>query len=167
MSKVKLIRPLTLLKAAVILTLLPYTSTSTLPSSDPAPGRSPGPPLDVDVQTEDVKLTEETETVNPELETYDESTTGGEVVDMTTTEVNEVTSESEIVNACAYAHLASEDDVVTLSVSDSDVNLTLSHPVFEAEELVRGVVYEGEFYFVVDKDHNWFGNHARLSFVFG
>lgn len=48
-------------------------------------------------------------------------------------------------NACAFARTPSDSaDVVTLSDSESDINFTVTHSVFDTEELVRGVVYEGK-----------------------
>lgn len=123
----------------VILASLPYSSTLSLPNGDPAPGRSPGPPqLDEKEVSTDDKVIE-----IPEV--YDETTTSEEVVEVTT--VSEIVSERtvDISDACAFARIPSDsDDIVTLSDEDSDVNLTLSHPVFEADELVRGVVYDGK-----------------------
>ncbi|XP_063382139.1 uncharacterized protein LOC134668629 [Cydia fagiglandana] len=100
------------LLAATILACLPYISTLTLPSGDPAPGRSPGP---------------------PESELYVTLDTVENVTDVTT-------EMSEVEDACAFAR--SEREVVTLSETDSEVNLTVEHAVFETEQLVRGVVYE-------------------------
>ncbi|KAG6463909.1 hypothetical protein O3G_MSEX014146, partial [Manduca sexta] len=46
-------------------------------------------------------------------------------------------------DGCAFARVPSDsDEVVTLSDDESEVNLTVSHPVFEADVLVRGVVYD-------------------------
>lgn len=108
----------------VILTSLPYTSLS-LPNGDPAPGRSPGPPTDLsnlDLKDDEIKAI---------LSVDYETTTGGE--------------EAEVEDACAFARTPSESgNVVTLSEEDSDVNVTVTHPVFDAEELVLGVVYDGE-----------------------
>ncbi|KAJ8713722.1 hypothetical protein PYW07_014092 [Mythimna separata] len=125
------------LMTIVILASLPYSSTLSLPNGDPAPGRSPGPPEvdEKEVSTDDKVLD------IPEV--YDETTTSEEVVEVTT--VSDVVSERTVdfSDACAFARIPSDsDDIVTLSDQDSDVNLTLSHPVFEADELVRGVVYD-------------------------
>lgn len=121
-TKLKMLCSVNLL-AIVILAMLPYISTLTLPSGDPAPGRSPGPP---DVEETTVAVTD--------VE-YDETT----VEDVTTVSA-EVT-----VSACAFARIPSEsDEVVTISDKDSEVNLTVSHAVFETDQLVRGVVYDGE-----------------------
>lgn len=127
------------LMVIVILASLPYSSTLSLPNGDPAPGRSPGPPTfdEKEVSTDDKVL--------DIPENYDETTTIDEVVPTTT--ISEEVSERtvDISDACAFARIPSDsDDIVTLSDKDSDVNLTLSHPVFEADELVRGVVYDGK-----------------------
>lgn len=45
------------LTTLVILTLLPYSSGLNLPNGDPAPGRSPGPPLYDDTTTETAETT--------------------------------------------------------------------------------------------------------------
>ncbi|CAG4963024.1 unnamed protein product [Colias eurytheme] len=114
--------------------LLPYTSTLNLPSGDPAPGRSPGPPFAETKLEGNQELPIDTFDDNLELpiEIYDETTT-----DMTTVEV--------IGDACDYARIPSDSaEVVTLGDSESEVNLTVSHPVFDVAELVRGVVYDGE-----------------------
>ncbi|XP_026733871.1 uncharacterized protein LOC113498129 isoform X2 [Trichoplusia ni] len=125
------------LMTIVILALLPYSSTLSLPNGDPAPGRSPGPPIAEDEVATDNKVIE-----IPDV--YDETTTVDDVeVTTVSAEVSEKTV--DISDACAFARIPSDsDDIVTLSDEDSDVNLTLSHPVFETDELVRGVVYDGE-----------------------
>ncbi|PZC78725.1 hypothetical protein B5X24_HaOG217183 [Helicoverpa armigera] len=127
------------LMTIVILALLPYSSTLSLPNGDPAPGRSPGPP-----QLDDKEVASDDKAIEiPEV--YDETTTSEEVIEVTT--VSEVVSERtvDISDACAFARIPSDsDDIVTLSDADSHVNLTLSHPVFEADQLVRGVVYDGK-----------------------
>lgn len=127
-----------------ILVLLPYSSIS-LPSGDPAPGRSPGPPqLQPD---EEVKAdgTDRVATVEESIDYDASTTTPSEELDVTT--VSEVVSERTTVgDACAFARIPSDsDELVTLDVRESDVNLTVSHPVFETEELIRGVVYDGEY----------------------
>lgn len=137
--------------AIIILVLLPYSSTLSLPSGDPAPGRSPGPPelepfdADVKVQNADTNIeapTEEVTNVEGPEETYDETTTS-EDIEMTT--VSEVVSETTVSDACAFARIPSDsDNIVTLSDEESEVNLTVSHPVFETDELIRGVVYDGK-----------------------
>ncbi|CAH4032971.1 unnamed protein product [Pieris brassicae] len=100
----------------ILTIILPYISTLNLPSGDPAPGRSPGPPFS-------------------EIEDYDETTT------------SEVTTVQVITDACEYARISSESEqIVTLSETESDVKLTVSHPVFDTAELVRGVVYDGKFF---------------------
>lgn len=122
--------------AVVILVLLPYSSTLSLPSGDPAPGRSPGPP-----KLEDAKV--DGTVVATVEEPLDYDTTTEEVESTTVSDVS--VSEKTVGDACAFARIPSDsEEVVTLDVSDSDVNLTVSHPVFEAEELVRGVVYDGK-----------------------
>uniref|UniRef100_A0A2H1VCY5 SFRICE_009783 n=1 Tax=Spodoptera frugiperda TaxID=7108 RepID=A0A2H1VCY5_SPOFR len=126
------------LMTIAILALLPYSSTLSLPNGDPAPGRSPGPP---EVEDKEVSTDDKVIEVG---EVYDETTTSEEV-EVTT--VSEVVSERtvDISDACAFARIPSDsDDIVTLSEDDSDVNLTLSHPVFETDELVRGVVYDAD-----------------------
>lgn len=117
------------LMTVVILTSLPYTSLS-LPNGDPAPGRSPGPPTDVDaLDNLDLKADE----IKAILSVDYEATTEFEVTSV------------EVEDACDFARIPSgSGDIVTLSSDDSDVNVTVTHPVFDAEELVRGVVYDGE-----------------------
>lgn len=125
------------LMTVIILASLPYSSTLSLPSGDPAPGRSPGPPKLEDKEATDDK-------VIPEV--YDETTTSEDVIEVTTVSDVEVSERTvDISDACAFARIPSDsDEIVTVSDEDSDVNLTLSHPVFETDELVRGVVYDGE-----------------------
>ncbi|KPJ16579.1 hypothetical protein RR48_02337 [Papilio machaon] len=136
----------------IILASLPYSCTLSLPSGDPAPGRSPGPPInfehDVLQDKENLKY------IDDELETslgvpvedaaiYDETTTN----DIETTTKSEVVSVSEMAigDTCAFARIPSDSaDIVTLSETDSDINLTVSHAVFDADELVRGVIYDGK-----------------------
>lgn len=104
----------------IILASLPYSSAVSLPNGDPAPGRSPGPPT--------------------EGPSYEETANFG--VEETTVSATSV----DMDDVCVFARVASDSgDVVTLSEDDSDVNLTFSHSVFEVEELVRGVVYDGKF----------------------
>lgn len=139
-----------LITATIILASLPYCTLS-LPSGDPAPGRSPGPPIyDRDVLQDKGNL----KYIDDELETslgvpveeaaiYDETTTN----DIETTTKSEVVSVSEkaIGDACAFARIPSDSaDIVTLSEKDSDINVTVSHAVFDAEQLVRGVIYDGK-----------------------
>lgn len=114
----------------IIVTVLPYSSTLTLPNGDPAPGRSPGPPdSKVDLKVEDVK---------PSID-YVESTT----VEAVETTVSVI---SDVIDSCAFAQVPSDsDEVLTLSVEESDVNVTVTHSVFETGELVKGVVYDGKF----------------------
>jgi hypothetical protein len=125
----------------IILVLLPYSSTLSLPNGDPAPGRSPGPPK---LEAEDPQEagTERVETnIEPD---YDASTTVGDV-ELTTISDFSV-SEKTVDDACAFARIPTDsDEVVTINDGDSDVNLTVSHPVFETAELIRGVVYDGKF----------------------
>ncbi|KOB77195.1 putative stage IV sporulation protein YqfD [Operophtera brumata] len=123
------------LMAIVILTSLPYTSLS-LPNGDPAPGRSPGPPIDEPIDSNPVE--------NVDLKVEEAKTIlSVDYEETTTVEAVEVTSASEIEDACAFARIPSEsDEIVTLSAEDSEVNVTVTHPVFEAEELVRGVMYD-------------------------
>ncbi|CAK1544853.1 unnamed protein product [Leptosia nina] len=100
----------------ILTILLPYISTLNLPSGDPAPGRSPGPPF----------------YENMDLD-YEETTT------------NEATTMEVMSDACKYERISSESEqVVTLSDADSEVNLTVNHAVFDTAELVRGVVYDGK-----------------------
>lgn len=107
---------------------LPYSSTLSLPSGDPAPGRSPGPPQDNKVD----------DSISTTDTVYDDTTIVNDV------EATTVSDTSDI-DACAFARIPSDsDDIVTVSELDSDVNLTVSHPVFDTEELVRGVVYDGK-----------------------
>lgn len=130
------IRPYLSIITVVILVLLPYSSTLSLPSGDPAPGRSPGPP-----KLEDEKNYGTVAATVDEPVDYDTTTEEAEATTVSDVSVSEKT----VGDACAFARIPSDsDEVVTLDVSDSDVNLTVSHPVFEAEELVRGVVYDGE-----------------------
>ncbi|CAB3220333.1 unnamed protein product [Arctia plantaginis] len=120
----------------VILASLPYSSTLSLPSGDPAPGRSPGPPTIEEKETTDDKI----------APIYDETTTSEDVIEVTTvSEVGVSDKTVDVSDACAFARIPSDsDEIVTVGDEDSDVNLTLSHPVFETDELVRGVVYDGE-----------------------
>ncbi|CAH2039240.1 unnamed protein product, partial [Iphiclides podalirius] len=131
------------LVAVVILASLPYSSALSLPSGDPAPGRSPGPPArdpQGDLQNARRKYAE----LNAELDAAIDAEGYGE----TTTDYYETTTAGyaggdKIVDACAYARIPSDiGDIVTLSESDSDVNLTVGHAVFDAGELVRAVVYD-------------------------
>ncbi|CAG4946493.1 unnamed protein product [Parnassius apollo] len=138
--------------AIIILASLPYSSALSLPIGDPAPGRSPGPPVvngngfqDKSTNFKYIDENIETRLGIPveEAERYDHTTTN----DIETTTVSEVVSVSEktIGDACAFARIPSDSaDIVTLGERDSDINLTVSHPVFEADELVRGVVYDGK-----------------------
>ncbi|CAH2090756.1 unnamed protein product [Euphydryas editha] len=127
----------------IILASLPYSSTLNLPSGDPAPGRSPGPPIETFKDELDLKNKLDTNIEVPGDETaYDEVTTNDEI----STVVSESSVSERIVgDACGYARIPSDsDDIVTLSERDSDVNLTFSHSVFETDELVKGVLYDGK-----------------------
>ncbi|CAH2222340.1 jg1263, partial [Pararge aegeria aegeria] len=105
-----------------------------LPSGDPAPGRSPGPPFDEKLESNIEVAVDET--------VYNEITTTDEVP----TTVSEASVSERTVDACAYALFPSDsDNIVTLSERNSAVNLSVSHSVFDSEELVRGVVYDGKF----------------------
>ncbi|KAG7295880.1 hypothetical protein JYU34_020964 [Plutella xylostella] len=119
----------------IILAALPYSKSLSLPSGDPAPGRSPGPPeIDpYDLSDKDVLIS-----VNTDRSVdYEETTSSSVVTELST--VSEVSGGAG-GDACAYARAG--EVVVTLGVKESDINLSLSHSVFETEELVRGVVYE-------------------------
>ncbi|KAJ2943546.1 hypothetical protein O0L34_g16654 [Tuta absoluta] len=145
-------RTLNVLTTLFILALLPYSSTLTLPSGDPAPGRSPGPPENIEIEPKDIfKKVEDTDEVPVEVvatsepdDVYDETTTTEEVI----TTVSEVDTVSD---ACAFVRLPNEE-IVTVNEFDSDVNITVSHPVFDAEELVKGVVYDGKYSYVIKID---------------
>nr|XP_026487275.1 uncharacterized protein LOC113394250 [Vanessa tameamea] len=125
----------------IILASLPYSSTLNLPSGDPAPGRSPGPPLETFKENLDPKGKPETNIEVPVDETiYDEVTTIDEI---TTTVSESSVSERTVDDACGYARIPSDsDDIVTLSERNSDLNLTISHSIFETAELVKGVLYD-------------------------
>lgn len=136
------------LMAVIILASLPYSSALSLPSGDPAPGRSPGPPA-VDFQGD----LQNSRRPKHDLGTDVDAPLDADVYDETTTNEYETTTAGDTLNggdgaigdACAYARIPSDSgDIVTLSESDSDVNLTISHSVFDAGELVRGVVYDGK-----------------------
>lgn len=125
----------------IILVSLPYISTLNLPSGDPAPGRSPGPPF-LTEHNIDVEENLESNLEVPVDEVYDEVTTN----EVTTTLSETSVSDRIMSDACAFAKIPSDsDEIVTLSEKDSDINLTVSHSVFETNELVRGVVYDGKF----------------------
>lgn len=126
----------------IILASLPYSSTLNLPSGDPAPGRSPGPPLETFKEDVEVKNKLETNIEVPGDETvFDEATTNDDL----STVVSESSVSERVGDACGYARVPSDsDDIVTLSERDSDVNLTFSHSVFEVDELVKGVLYDGK-----------------------
>ncbi|CAH0398916.1 unnamed protein product [Chilo suppressalis] len=129
----------------LILVLLPYSSTLSLPSGDPAPGRSPGPPELEDDEVPDLKVEATIKAATNIEPDYDTSTTF-EDVELTTISDFSV-SERTVGDACAFARIPSDsDEVVTIGSGDSDVNLTVSHPVFEAAEIVRGVVYDVQEY---------------------
>lgn len=139
--------PTSVIAAVVILASLPYTTTLNLPSGDPAPGRSPGPPFD------------ENSNIDVPDEVFDEITTTDEIP--TTALVSEASVE-RMVDACEYAKLPSDSDgIVTLSERNSDVNLTVSHSVFDSDELVKGVVYDGKFFFTFFK-HSFY-IHTQVS----
>lgn len=137
--------PTNIIVRVLILASLPYSSTLNLPSGDPAPGRSPGPPINI--------INKNLEGIGDKLETnikipiddtiYDEVTTNDEIA---TTAVSEASVSERIVgDACAFARIPSDsEDIVTLSERNSDINVTFTHSVFEAEELVRGFDYEGK-----------------------
>lgn len=129
---------LSFMTTVIILASLPYSCTLSLPSGDPAPGRSPGPPKEI------YKETELKEGIDKVTDVYDETTTSDEVLEITT--VGDVSvSERTVGDACAFARIPSDsDEIVTVSDQDSEVNLTVTHPVFDADELVRGVIYDGE-----------------------
>lgn len=126
-KKFKMKRSLVKFITVLFIATLPYSSTLSLPSGDPAPGRSPGPPQD-DKADDSMSTTDAV---------YDDTT-------ISDVEVTTVSDTSDI-DACAFARIPSDsDDIVTISELDSDVNLTISHPVFDTEELVKGVVYDGK-----------------------
>ncbi|XP_037294856.1 uncharacterized protein LOC115449543 [Manduca sexta] len=74
-------------------------------------------------------------------------------------------------DGCAFARVPSDsDEVVTLSDDESEVNLTVSHPVFEADVLVRGVVYDVQLQYedVMLRDyvlHSVVNNFIRGNFT--
>ncbi|CAG9794071.1 unnamed protein product [Diatraea saccharalis] len=129
----------------LILVTLPYSSTLSLPSGDPAPGRSPGPP---DLNADDVTelKAEATVKVATNLEPDYDTSTMLEDIELTTVSDISVSERTVMGDACAFARIPGDsDEVVTVGTGDSDVNLTVSHPVFETAEIVRGVVYDGKF----------------------
>lgn len=132
----------------IILASLPYSSTLNLPSGDPAPGRSPGPPLETFKEVEVKNKLESLETnieVPGDETVFDEATTNDDL----STVVSESSVSERVGDACGYARVPSDsDDIVTLSERDSDVNLTFSHSVFEVDELVKGVLYDGKITFI-------------------
>lgn len=140
-TKFKMNRSPIIILTVIILALLPYSSTLNLPSGDPAPGRSPGPPTYKEIDKEENNREIET---NLEVsdDTYDEVTTTDEV---SSTVSEPSVSERTVGDACSFARIPSDSNgIVTLSERNSDINVTVSHSVFETEELVKGVIYDGE-----------------------
>lgn len=140
-TKFKMNRSPIIILTVIILALLPYSSTLNLPSGDPAPGRSPGPPTYKEIDKEESNREIET---NLEVsdDTYDEVTTTDEV---SSTVSEPSVSERTVGDACSFARIPSDSNgIVTLSERNSDINVTVSHSVFETEELVKGVIYDGE-----------------------
>lgn len=80
---------------------------------------------------------------------YDDTTVFDDAAEVTTvvSELTSVADDGSVVgDACAFARTPSDsDNVVTLSSSNSDVNFTVTHSIFDTEVLLRGVVYEGKF----------------------
>ncbi|CAH0730051.1 unnamed protein product, partial [Brenthis ino] len=141
-TKFKMNKSLITIITVIILALLPYSSTLSLPSGDPAPGRSPGPPTfkNVDIDHLETNLEVPDETV------YDEVTTNDEI---SSTVSESSVSELTVGDACSFASIPSDSDgIVTLSERNSDINVTISHSVFETDELVKGVIYDGKCVFI-------------------
>lgn len=124
---------------------------------DPAPGRSPGPPPETEVFSSDEYLQmgfEDSSDDDGGNNALDAVTSTQPPTSSTTFKAEPSTTvvvkvEDLVDEFCSNKRSDFDSSAKVVDVIDSDVNLTFDHAIFKsAPDLVRGLTYEGEFFFV-------------------